>query len=395
LASLDEEGPMTRSVRVITQYFPQLHAIPENDRWWGPGFTDWVNVRRGYPLFPGHNQPRVPKGGDYYDQSQERVIRRQVDLAKAHGVYGFAHYHYWFDGKQLLSRPTDLLLANKDIDMPFCLAWANETWSRRWDGQDHRILIEQKHPPTIASWSRHFDRLIQAWTDERYIRVDGKPMFLIYRPMRIHQLGSMMDYWQTRAREHGLPGLHFVAIVQARFPPWETLRLFDAAMLFEPFCGHMALVDDSPQVAAWRQWGGRQIDRLPLFMKDPILNVLKRHERPRIVDYDRVWAQIIARKSDFHLPTYRGAFVDWDNTARYQRRATVFHGATPERFGYWMGKLCDQIARDPREQEFVFLNAWNEWAEGAYLEPDEKHGMAYLEALREAVERRVASAAVA
>jgi lipopolysaccharide biosynthesis protein len=381
--------------KVIAQYFPQLHAIPENDRWWGKGFTDWNNVRRGRPLFPGHNQPRVPLGSDYYDQSQERVIRRQAEMAKSHGVYGFCHYHYWFDGKQLLETPTNILLKNKDIDMPFCLAWANETWSRRWDGEDHRILIEQTHPPTIAAWSRHFDRLIQIWTDERYIRVDGKPMFLIYRPMRIQQLGAMLDYWQSRAKEAGLPGVHFVVIAQGRFMPWETTRLFDAAMLFEPFIAHMSLTEAGPPVAKWRQFGGTVVDQLPLFLRDPVLNVLKRHERPRIVDYDRVWQQILARKSDPHLPTYRGAFVDWDNTARYRRRATVFHGASPERFGRYMTQLIDQHAHDPNAQEFVFLNAWNEWAEGAYLEPDERHGYGYLEALRSAVEPRVASAQVA
>jgi lipopolysaccharide biosynthesis protein len=373
-------------VRVIAQYFPQLHAIPENDKWWGKGFTDWVNVKRGKPLFPGHYQPRIPLGHDYYDQSREDVVRRQVDLAKAHGVYGFCHYHYWFDGKQLLNAPTDVLLDNKDIDMPFCLTWANETWSRRWDGFDHQILIAQTHPPTVESWGRHFDRLIPYWLDERAIRVNGKPMFLIYRPLRIHELGSMFDYWQSRARKFGLDGIHFVVVNQGLYPPWDVLRHFDATMFFEPFVGHYALHKETgAPVPRWKQLGGHLIEKLPFRLRDPILNIVKRDERPRLIDYDDVWSYILAREHNGHMPVYRGAFVDWDNTARYRRRATVFKGASPERFEHWMSKLVEKIDNDPNEEDLVFINAWNEWAEGAYLEPDERYGSAYLEALRRAL----------
>jgi Glycosyltransferase WbsX len=379
---------MSSRVRVITQYFPQLHPIPENDAWWGKGFTDWVNVKRAQPLYAGHYQPRVPLGGKYYDQSQESVVRRQVEQAKAHGVYGFLHYHYWFDGKQLLNTPTDILLNNKDIDMPFCLAWANETWSRRWDGQDHQILIEQTHPPTVESWGRHFDRLIPYWLDERAIRVDGKPLFFIYRPLRVHQLGSMLDYWQSRARAHGIDGIHFATITQGAFQQWDILRLFNSIMLFEPFVASYAwYCKTTKPVPRWRKLGGRVIDRLPFIARDPILNVLKKSERPLILDYDHIWSEIVSRERDKHLPTYRGAFVDWDNTPRYRNRATVYRGASPERFEHWMSKLVDKIDADPAEQDLVFLNAWNEWGEGAYLEPDERYGYSYLEALQRALGR--------
>ena len=220
-------------VRMIAIYFPQLHAIPENDRWWGAGFTDWMNVQRARPLYPGHYQPRVPRDG-YYDQSDARVVRRQVQMAREYGLGGFCHYHYWFEGKQLLQRPTELFLQMKDLDFPFCLSWANETWSRRWDGQEHQVLQLQRHPPTKEAWGAHFDYLIRAWTDPRALRVDGKPLFMIYRPDKIERPGEMFDYWQTRARAHGLEGLYFVAVSQYKTPAWDVLRHFDALFRFQP-----------------------------------------------------------------------------------------------------------------------------------------------------------------
>ncbi|MBL8512473.1 MAG: glycoside hydrolase family 99-like domain-containing protein, partial [Betaproteobacteria bacterium] len=169
-------------VKPIALYFPQFHRIPENDRWWGEGFTDWTNVKKAKPQFEGHSQPRVPKDGRYYDQSEVETIRWQVGLAKSHGIYGFCHYHYWFDGKQLLEAPTNAMLDHPDIDFPFCLAWANETWSRRWDGRESDVLISQTHPPVKERWEQHFQYLIRAWKDPRAIKMDGKPVFLIYRP---------------------------------------------------------------------------------------------------------------------------------------------------------------------------------------------------------------------
>ena len=160
-------------------YFPQLHAIPENDEWWGKGFTDWNNVKSGFPQFEGHHQPRIPLNDYYYDQSKLETIKSQVELARTHGIYGFCHYHYWFDGKQLLETPTNLMLAHKEIDFPFCLSWANETWSRRWDAQEHHILIQQTHPPVKEKWKRHYDYLIQFWKDPLSIKFYGKHVFII------------------------------------------------------------------------------------------------------------------------------------------------------------------------------------------------------------------------
>ncbi|MGC9022906.1 MAG: glycoside hydrolase family 99-like domain-containing protein, partial [Dissulfurimicrobium sp.] len=186
-------------VRPVAFYFPQFHAIPENDEWWGKGFTDWVNVKKARPQFKGHYQPRVPLGGRYYDQSKKDVIAWQIELARSYGLYGFCHYHYWFDGKQLLETPTNIFLESKELDFNFCLAWANETWSRRWDGRDHHILIQQTHIPDKDRWLAHFRYLIRAWSDERAIKIDGKPVFLIYRAHRIENIGEMFDFWREMA----------------------------------------------------------------------------------------------------------------------------------------------------------------------------------------------------
>lgn len=388
--SAPSAGAAREKVRVVAQYFPQLHRIPENDEWWGAGFTDWDNVRRGAPQYPGHYCPRVPQGGNYYDQADEKTVRWQAELARAHGVDVFCHYHYWFDGKQLLQTPTDILLANKDIDIQFCLTWANETWSRRWDGMDHHILIAQTHPPTVESWGRHFDRLIKYWLDERALRVDGKPVFLIYRATKIPQIEWMFDYFQTRAhREYGLPGIYFANVVQYDYPPWEWLRHFDATMLFQPFAATRAgKLEGRRAPREW--WNNPVLDRSISLVpgqknRDDARRALT---RPTLFDYDETWNEILRFRGSRHLPTWQGAFVDWDNTARYRNRATVYAGATPEKFGRYMGRLLDKVGTFPENERFVFINAWNEWSESAYLEPDERYGMQYLDALAQATGKR-------
>ena len=373
---------MSCKSKVIAMYFTQLHAIKENDEWWGEGFTDWVNVRKAAPLFDRHYQPRAPLASNYYDQSNIDTIRLQVELARQYGIYGFCHYHYWFDGRQLLETPTNLVLQNPDIDFPFCLSWANETWSKRWDGRDHDILIKQTHPPVEESWSRHFDYLIHAWTDERAIKIDGKPVFIIYRPQKIDNISSMLNYWDRRAKESGLEGVYY--IFQKQYEPSDSkcLESFDAEFQFQPFeaihsPGYSRSVSGKQRVRHF-------IDAAPQFIQKLIWSFLASSKRGfKLHQYDEVWRQIISNNTESSVSTFPGAFVDWDNTARYGSRATVFVGATPERFKHWFQKLVDITSSRPDELNYIFLNAWNEWAECAYLEPDEKYGYAYLEAVQE------------
>lgn len=367
-------------VRFIAIYFPQFHAIPENDKWWGAGFTDWVNVKRAKPLYADHYQPRVPVAG-YYDQSDARVIRRQVEMAREYGLSGFCHYHYWFEGKQLLETPTNLFLDMKELDFPFCLSWANETWSRRWDGQEHHILQLQTHSPTVKAWEQHFQYLIRAWTDPRHLRVDGRPIFFIYRPDKIEKPGEMFDYWQTRARNYGLDGLYFVAVSQYKTPAWETLRHFDAVFRFQPAVATVTLAEANPPF--YRRHFARLRAMIPRPLAIRLQAAIDSMHRPNILDYDDVWQKIIEQPVDRAITTFEGAYVDWDNTARYGERATIYRGARPERFQHWLGRLADKVRANNRPDErLVFINAWNEWAESAYLEPDERWGDRYLQAVR-------------
>jgi hypothetical protein len=373
-------------VKVIAQYFPQLHRISENDAWWGPGFTDWVNVRRARPLFRGHYQPRVPAGRRYYDQSRIETLRQQVDLATRHGVHGFCIYHYWFDGKQLLEKPVELLLGARDLRIRFCLAWANESWSRRWDGLDHQILQEQTHPSDRARWELHFRYLIKVWSDDRALTVDGKPVFLIYRPARIPGVGALLDYFRERARAHGLPGVYFVAMALHPVPPPHVLSAFDALVFHQPFGAYYALREAARP--GWRSLVARARALLPDRQIGAIEYALGQVRGPTRVDYDTIWREIVARAAappDPRVVTFPGAFVDWDNTARYGRRATVFEGATPARFEHWLAQLVPIAARRRPDERLLFVNAWNEWAEGAYLEPDERYGDGYLRGLARAV----------
>lgn len=365
-------------------YFTQLHAIAENDEWWGKGFTDWNNVKKAEPLFDGHYQPRVPLSSSYYDQSRLETVRGQVELAKRFGIYGFCHYHYWFDGRQLLETPTNLILQNPDVDFPFCLSWANETWSRQWDGNNHDILIKQTHPPTIESWSRHFDYLIKAWSDERAIKIDGKPVFVIYRPQKIHKIDAMLEYWDEMARKSGLKGVYY--IFQKQYEPLDRtcLQAFDAEFQFQPFEAiHSA---DYSRGAVRKQKLRNIIGRLPEVVQSIVWSLWASCRKSYTLhQYEDVWAQVIKNSLNSPDNVFPGAFVDWDNTARYGNRATIIDGASPERFKYWFEELVQSTSLRPDNRNYIFLNAWNEWAECAYLEPDEKYGHAYLEAVRDVI----------
>ena len=368
-------------VRALAFYFPQFHEIAENNAWWGPGFTDWVNVKRAQPQFAGHYQPRVPYGERYYDQSRKETIEWQIDLARRHGVDGFCHYHYWFDGKQLLETPTDIVLDSPELDFPFCLAWANETWSRRWDGRDHHVLQAQTHRPDKALWQRHFDYLFRAWSDPRAIKIDGRPLFLIYRAHLIQQPGEMLEGWRDEARRRGLAGLYIVAMKQFEFPVPVVLRHFDATMQFQPFEALFSpdfegkVFETSKPVMALRRLPERAQNLLRALRYSWFSGL-------SVYDYDLVWKHMLKVEREGAMASFPGAFVDWDNTARYVKRARIFRGASPQRFEHWFRQLVQITALRPELERTIFINAWNEWAEGAYLEPDERYGYGYLEALK-------------
>ena len=373
------------NVKTIAIYFPQFHAIPENDEWWGKGFTDWNNVRKGYPLYEGHHQPRVPLNNNYYDLSQLDTIRWQVELAKKYGVYGFAIYHYWFDGKQLLETPEKLFLQHPELDIPFCLTWANETWARRWDGNDRQILQLQTHEPTHEKWKEHFDYLRPFFADPRALRIDGRVVFQIYRPHLIDKVDEMIAYWRELAREAGIGELYFMAIKSFDFPDSSILDAFDGVLLFEP---HEAT--NSPQAKGMSYRLENILRHLPESWVER-LRAIRTKSRHSYKEYDYQKICDIAAAPHF---TYRDkdvfdmAFLEWDNTARYREKATIYKGCTPPIFEKNFRRLVQKAEQKPEGRRFVYINAWNEWAEGTYLEPDEKNGYGYLEAIQRVMRER-------
>ena len=372
---------LNKKAKIIAIYFPQFHSIYENDEWWGKGFTDWEHVKDASSQFEGHFQPRVPLNNNYYDQSLLQTLRWQVALAVGHGVHGFCHYHYWFDGRQLLETPTNLFLDNKDIDFPFCLSWANETWSRRWDGRDNEILLKQTHPPSKERWKLHFDYLLKAWQDPRSIKVDGKPIFVIYRPHHIEDIDNMIHYWRELAVNAGLPGLYLIAQKQYEFPNLECLRSFDGIFQFQPFEGINASAPERGE--ATKSFVLNLARKLPAHVQDLLRSLIAKFtNKPTTYDYESIWAKVVEVRPQTGLDTFPGAFVDWDNTPRYKKRATILTGATPKIFRDWLARLVSTMPARQLPENFIFLNAWNEWSEGAYLEPDEKYGLQYLEAVK-------------
>lgn len=357
-------------VKIIAFHLPQFHTIPENDAWWGEGFTEWTNVKKSKPLYPGHYQPRVPLNGNYYNLLDPTVQDQQADLARRYGIYGFCYYHYWFAGKKLLERPVEQILERGKPDFPFCLAWANEPWTRIWDGGDKHVLMPQSYGDP-EQWRAHIRYLIAAFQDERYIKVEGKPMLLIYRSNSIRTMPAMRALWEEELHQAGFAGLHLVSMAGG-FGSDPRVDLFDAYAEFEPWWTILNLSGK-----ALRQEKRRR--KLARFLRRRLGFVL---HADLSYDYARLWRRISERILSPH--NYPGAFADWDNSPRRTiDKAAVLRNFKPEAFRSGMKAQIDKA--HAVGAEYLFFNAWNEWAEGTYLEPDEKRGHFFLETIREAL----------
>jgi glycosyltransferase involved in cell wall biosynthesis len=345
-------------VRAIAFYLPQFHPIPENDEWWGRGFTEWTNVSKAMPQFVGHYQPRLPGGLGFYDLRIVDVMRRQVELAKHYGLQGFCFHYYWFAGSRLLERPIQQFLDNKDIDFPFCVCWANENWSRRWDGQDEDILMAQQHSPEDdIAFIIALEPLLR---DPRYIRVDGRPLVVLYRPSILPDAAATLERWRHHCREMGI-GEIFLGMVQFDVEDPRTYG-FDVAIEFPPhkLARGLEPINDQLQIVN-PEYSGYVID---------YGTIIERAREHKAQDFDMI----------------RGVFPSWDNEARKPGRGYTFANATPKRYREWLGLAVDYARSHPVAGEhFVFINAWNEWGEGAYLEPDRRYGYSYLQQTREAL----------
>lgn len=349
--------------RVIAFHLPQYHPTPENDLWWGKGFTEWTNTAKATPLYHGHMQPRVPADLGFYDLRLPEARHAQAELAREYGIEGFCYYHYWFGGRRILERPVNEILSSGEPDFPFCLCWANHSWSSVWDGTN-KSLIEQTYPG-MDDHRAHFDWLLKAFTDPRYITIDGKPVFLIYRPDDIPDIQKMVGLWRERAVAAGLPGLYLIG-VSHRDEKWDPRsRGLDA-------CVMQALPTRNGRIP--RRY----------FMTKLKLALQNRKSELTIWDYEEFMPSLL-RSNKVDFDDYPVAIPCWDNTPRSGMRGVVLHDSTPELFRQHLRQAMGRVAARAPQKQIVFLKAWNEWAEGNYVEPDQKWGRAYLDVIKEEV----------
>jgi hypothetical protein len=364
-----QTGALTRRARVIALYLPQFHPIPENDSWWGPGFTEWTNVARARPLYRGHRQPLVPGELGFYDLRVPETRIGQANLARAYGVEAFCYWHYWFAGSRLLERPFGEVLASGEPDFPFCLTWANQSWTGIWYGAPGKILKDQRYPG-IADYEAHFYAVLPAMRDTRYFCVSELPVFGIWRPTELPNAREFIGLWRNLAEQEGLPGLYFVGFTDD--PGWSPSHDgFDASVL-QSFSGAARAIR--------RDTGAKIRKRLKRMSPSLRSTVLTMAGKPKVYDYEEIRPELVfgTRLRDDQHPCL---IPNWDNTPRSGRRGVVLHGATPDLFQRQVARTVQLLAERPHQTQLLFLKSWNEWAEGNHLEPDRYFGRQWLEAL--------------
>lgn len=356
---------MKTKARVLALYLPQYHPIPENDLWWGKGFTEWTNVGKAKSLFKGHYQPRVPADLGYYDLRVPETRKAQADLAREYGVEGFVYWHYWFgNGKRLIERPFNEVVASGEPDFPFCLAWANDSWKGFAHGLSNRdVLIKQLYPG-VEDYIAHFYELLPAFKDKRYITVEGKPLFMIYRPLANREIKVFIDTWRQLAIENDLPGIYFIghsnnsnanleAIIDVGVDAINTVRLDNYLLNHRTFFQKIT----------------KKINRIFRGI-------------PNVFSYEIISKYFIIKEIDSQNHIYPSIIPGWDHTPRSGKEGLVLINSTPEYFKNHLKEVFDVVSNKKEEHKIIFIKSWNEWAEGNYMEPDLKFGLQYLEALR-------------
>ena len=373
-------------MKIIPLYLPQFHTIPENDEWWGKGFTEWVNVRDAKPLFEGHNQPRVPLNNNYYDLSDIETLKWQCRIAKEYGIYGFCMYHYWFNGHLLLEKPMEMLLAHPEIDIKYCISWANHDWTDAWKASNRqpKVLIAHNFDDE-KDWVDHFNYLLPFFKDPRYMTENNKPLMVIYIPNIIRKLKKMLDVWSQMARDNGFDGLTFIyqSAASSFDNSWDH-SLFDYGVEMNP--GYVGLANRQKNSSFFPKLMkySHEIKRF-LHIRRSLLPQKKITEVSK-ADYDYTWQRILELRPISNAPKMIPcAFTDWDNTPRHKERGYLFQGVFPDKFKSYFKQLIDNTKKF-YDTDMIFVFAWNEWAEGGYLEPDEKNGFAFLEAIKECIE---------
>lgn len=354
---------MNEKARLIAFYLPQFHPIPENDEWWGEGFTEWTNTAKAKPLFKDHYQPHVPADLGYYDLRVPETRKAQAEMAREYGIEAFCYYHYWFAGKRLLERPFNEVLESGQPDFPFCLCWANQTWTGIWHGSPNKVLIEQTYPGE-DDHRRHFDYLLGAFLDQRYLRVEGKPVFVIYTPDELPDSNRVTELWRNLAVQAGLPGLFLMAVHSS--PAYDPKKAgFDSVI--------MSRLPPKRFMIKWLTW--KNLFRFKYWDA-------YRRNFPTVHEYKYAIRHVI-REPVAGIESYPCVIPNWDNTPRSGANGLVLHGSTPELFRSHLQKAIQRVVDLPIARRFVFVKSWNEWAEGNYLEPDLHFGYRYLEVVRE------------
>ena len=346
---------------LLAYYLPQYHPTPQNNEWWGLGVTEWHNVSKAVPQYAGHYQPRLPGELGYYDLRLTENIARQIELARIHGVYGFAYYFYWFDGIRLLDKPLDTFLNDPELDFPFCLCWANESWTRRFDGSSGEVIMHQNG--SIDSYRAFIESVKPYFKDKRYIRIGNRPVLIIYRPSFIPDCAQALSYWRTYCQNEGLDNPYLIGVKENTFDGDLLALGFDAQSEFHPgtvfrYCKN--ITDETHFMR--NDFNGLVLDYVDLVKSKKYLNF---------------------QASKLYL----AIMPMWDNTPRRNNTATIFEGSTPKLYKEWLKDILRETRSNKElDAPLVFVNAWNEWGESAYLEPDRKYGYAYLMATREAIE---------
>jgi hypothetical protein len=358
------DGGATPTARAIAFYLPQFHPIPENDAWWGPGFTEWTNVARARPLFPGHYQPRLPGELGFYDLRVAETRQAQADIARVHGVHAFCYWHYWFgQDRTVLERPLREVVESGEPDFPFCLGWANEAWRAIWGGgnaDDDRVLFDQTY--SLDDDARHMESLLPVFSDPRYVRVHGRPLFFVYRPAQLPDIARFVERWRGLAESGGLPGLYLVGMYDGTWEPAGSG--FDAIApwkLLPPFANRLRFDSRARHRPDWLA---------------SALTLRLRPFVPAVYSYTR-WSPYFPYLEQSWL-SFPVLMPGWDNSPRRGRSSQVFHRATPEAWGAQVRRALALVAERDWEERIVFVRSWNEWAEGNYLEPDRRFGRAFL-----------------
>ena len=363
-----------KKARLISYYLPQFHPIPENNEWWGEGFTEWTNVAKARPFFHGHYQPHLPVDLGFYDLRLSEVRVAQAKMAEENGIEGFCYWHYWFAGKRLLERPFNEVLKSGKPDFPFCLGWANKTWSGIWTGCPDRVLIEQTYPGK-ADEEAHFHALEEAFFDKRYLTVDGKPIFYLYKPDQLPESNRFLDHWRDLAVKSGLKGIYFIG--ESQKPNWNPEESgFDASV---------------PHIGG----GFRNLMERPKNFFEKIQKKIYYHIHGLTFvysykDYIKYWDYKLS--NDYSQ--YPCVLTNWDNTPRSNKNGYILTGPTPELFRKHLRKTIDLIGNRELDKRIVFVKSWNEWAEGNYIEPDQQFGRKYLEVCKNEVYHRISEYAL-